>query len=161
MMPPIAIIIPIYLLMGKLRLLDTYAGLLLIYIAMDIPYIVWMMMSFFEEIPKELDESAMVDGCSKLGVLRRIIIPLSMPGVVSTGVFVFILSWSEFLFALILTSTRTKTLPVAISSFITDQGVEWGNMAAAGSALILPLAIMFYFIQKFLIRGLTFGAVKG
>jgi len=161
MMPPIAVIIPIYILMGKVRLLDTYIGLILMYMAMDIPYIVWMMMSFFEEIPKEIDESAKVDGCSEVGVLWRVVVPLAMPGVVATAVFVFVLSWSEFLFALILTSVRVKTLPVAISSFITDQGVEWGRMSAAGSSLILPLALMFYFIQKYLIRGLTFGAVKG
>jgi multiple sugar transport system permease protein len=161
MLPPIAVVIPLYLLLSKIGLLDTFSGLILVYITINLPYVVWMMKSFFEEIPPELDEAAMVDGCSKIGILRRIIIPIALPGVISTGVFVFILSWSEFLFALILTGTRTKTLPVAIAAFITDRGIEWGNMAAAGSALILPLAVMFYFIQKFLIRGLTFGALKG
>lgn len=161
MLPPIAVVIPLYLLLSRLRLLDTFTGLILVYLMMNLPYVVWIMKSFFEEIPYELDEAAMVDGCTKLGVLGRVIIPLAIPGVVSTGVFVFILSWSEFLFALILTGTQTKTLPVVIAAFITDRGIEWGNLAAAGSALILPLAVMFYFIQKFLIRGLTFGALKG
>ena len=161
MLPPIATAIPLYLVMSKIGLLDTFFGLILVYTTINLPYVVWMMKSFFEEIPHELDEAAMVDGCTKLGILRRIIIPLALPGVLSTGVFVFILSWSEFLFALLLTGIRTKTLPVAIAAFVTDRGIEWGNMAAAGTSLILPLAVMFYFIQKFLIRGLTFGAVKG
>lgn len=161
MMPPIAVIIPMYLLMSKFGLLDTYFGLILVYITINIPYVVWMMKSFFTDIPRELDESAMVDGCGRIAMLQKVIFPLAMPGIISTAVFVFILSWSEFLFALLLTSTQTKTLPVAIAAFITDRGIEWGNMSAAGSALVLPLAVMFFFIQKFLVRGLTFGAVKG
>jgi multiple sugar transport system permease protein len=161
MLPPIAVIIPIYLLMSSLGLLDTFLGMILIYMTISIPYSVWMMKSFFDDIPRELDEAAMVDGCSKLRILARIVVPIAIPGIVSTGIFNFILLWSEFLFALIITSIDTKTLPVAIAAFITDKGIEWSNMAAAGSVLILPLAVMFYFIQRFLIRGLTFGVIKG
>ena len=119
------------------------------------------MRSFFDEIPQEMDEAAMVDGCGRFSLLGRIILPLAAPGMLSTAVFVFIMCWSEFLFALILTSVEAKTLPVAIAAFITDRGIEWGKMSAGGSVMILPLAIMFYFIQKYLVRGLTFGAVKG
>ncbi len=161
MLPPIAVIIPIYLLMSGLGLLDTFLGMIVVYMTISLPYSVWMMKSFFDEIPRELDEAAMVDGCSKLRILSRIVVPIAVPGIVSTGVFNFILLWSEFLFALIITSVTTKTLPVAIAAFITDKGIEWTNMAAAGSVLLLPLAVMFYFIQKFLIRGLTFGVLKG
>jgi multiple sugar transport system permease protein len=161
MLPPIAVIIPIYLLMSALNLLDTFLGMIIVYMTISIPYSVWMLKSFFDEIPRELDEAAMVDGCSKIGILSRIVVPIALPGIISTGVFNFILLWSEFLFALIITSIGTKTLPVAIAAFITDKGIEWSNMAAAGSVLIVPLAIMFYFIQRFLIRGLTFGVIKG
>ncbi len=161
MMPPIAVVIPIYLLMSKVNLLDTYIGLVFIYVAISLPYVVWIMRSFFDEIPQEMDEAAMVDGCGRFSLLGRIILPLAAPGMLSTAVFVFIMCWSEFLFALILTSVEAKTLPVAIAAFITDRGIEWGKMSAGGSVMILPLAIMFYFIQKYLVRGLTFGAVKG
>lgn len=161
MMPPIAVIIPIYLLMSKVGLLDTYFGVILIYGTINLPYVVWMTKSFISEIPPDLDEAALVDGCSRLGVIWRVILPLAAPGMISTGIFVFILCWSEFIFALLLTSMQTKTLPVAIATFITDRGIEWGRMSAAGTALVLPLAIMFYLIQQYLVRGLTFGAIKG
>lgn len=161
MLPPIAVVIPIYLLMGALRLLDTFLGMVIVYMTVSLPYSVWMLKSFFDEIPRELDEAAMVDGCSKGRIIWRIVVPIATPGIISTGIFNFILLWSEFLFALIITSTATKTLPVAIAAFITDKGIEWSNMAAAGSVMIVPLALMFYLIQKFLIRGLTFGVLKG
>ena len=97
MLPPIAVVIPLYLLLGRLALLDTYLGLILVYVTGNLPYIVWMLRSFMEDIPIEMDESAMVDGCSKVGLLYRIVLPIAMPGVISTAVFVFILNWSEFL----------------------------------------------------------------
>ena len=161
MLPAIAVLIPIYLLMARLRLLDTYPGIILIYTVLNLPYVVWMTRSFFEDIPIELDESAMLDGCSKIRIIFRIIYPITKPGLFATGVFVFVLSWSEFIFALIVTSIQTKTLPVAIASFITDVGIEWKSMTAAGSILIIPLAVLFFLIQKSLIKGLSFGAVKG
>jgi len=161
MLPPIAVIIPIYLLMSSLGLLDTFLGMVIIYMTISIPYSVWMLKSFFDELPRELDEAARVDGCSKLRIIGRIVVPIAVPGIVSTGIFNFITLWSEFLFALILTSVGTKTLPVAIAAFITDKGIEWTNMAASGSVMIVPLAVMFYLIQRFLIRGLTFGVLKG
>jgi multiple sugar transport system permease protein len=161
MLPPIAVIIPVYLLMSYLGLLDTFLGMIIIYMTISIPYSVWMLKSFFDEIPRELDEAAMVDGCTKLRIISKVVIPIAVPGIISTGIFNFILLWNEFLFALIITSINTKTLPVAISAFITDKGIEWSNMAAAGSVLVVPLAVMFYLIQKFIIRGLSFGALKG
>ena len=161
MFPPIAIVIPIYLVMSKIHLLDTYVGLILVYLAANLPYAVWMLISFFDDIPISLDEAGRIDGCTNLQILQKVVFPLAGPGILSTGIFVFVLTWSEFLMALLLTGTNTKTLPVAIAAFITDRGIEWGSMAAAGSALIIPLAIMFYSIQKYLVRGLAFGAVKG
>jgi len=161
MLPAIAVLIPIYLVMSKLRMLDTYYGIILVYSVLNLPYAVWMSKSFIEDIPIELDESAMLDGCNKTQIIFRVIYPVAKPGIISTGIFIFVLAWSEFIFALILSSMHTKTLPVAISSFISDTGIEWNSMAAAGAILIVPLSIMFFFIQKSLVKGLSFGAVKG
>jgi multiple sugar transport system permease protein len=161
MLPPIAVVIPLYLLLGQLGLLDTQIGLIIIYSAFNLPYVVWTMISFFEEIPIELDEAAALDGSSLLGILWRIMVPIATPGIIATGIFAFILCWSEFLFAVIFTSSTAQTLPVAIASFVTDRGIEWGKMSAAGSVLIVPLTVLFYSIQRFLIRGLSFGAVAG
>jgi multiple sugar transport system permease protein len=160
MFPPIAVVIPIYLMMTKVKLLDTFAGMMLVYTAANVPYAVWMLMSFFDDIPIALDEAATVDGCSKPQALWHIVMPLASPGILSTGIFIFVLTWSEFLMALLLTGTNTKTLPVAIAAFINDRGIEWGPMSAAGTSLIVPLAVLFYSIKKYLVRGLAFGAVK-
>lgn len=161
MLPPIAVVIPLYLLLGQLGLLDTRTGLIIIYSALNLPYVVWTMVSFFEEIPIELDEAAAMDGSTILGTLCRIMIPIAAPGILATGIFTFILCWSEFLFAVIVTSSTAQTLPVAIASFVTDRGIEWGRMSAAGSVLIVPLTVLFYSVQRFLIRGLSFGAMAG
>jgi multiple sugar transport system permease protein len=161
MLPPIAVVIPLYLLLGRIGLLDTRIGLIIIYSAFNLPYVVWTMISFFEDIPVELDEAAALDGSSLFGVLYRIMVPIAAPGIIATAIFAFILCWSEFLFAVIFTSSTAQTLPVAIASFVTDRGIEWGRMSAAGSVLIVPLTVLFYSIQRFLIRGLSFGAVSG
>jgi multiple sugar transport system permease protein len=161
MLPAIAVLIPIYLVMSKIRMLDTYHGLIIVYMVINLPYAVWMSRSFIDDIPLELDESAMIDGCNKMQIISKVIFPIAKPGILSTGIFIFVLSWSEFIFALILSSMTTKTLPVAISSFISDTGIEWNSMAAAGAILIVPLSIMFFFIQNSLVKGLSFGAVKG
>ena len=161
MFPPIAIVIPVYLMMSKFDMLDTFYGIVLIYVAANLPFAVWMLISFFEDIPISLDEASIVDGCKKVQTLSKVIIPLAGPGLLSTGIFIFVLTWSEFLMALLLTGTNTKTLPVAIAAFVNDRGIEWGSMSAAGTVLIVPLAVMFYSIQKYLVRGMGFGAVKG
>lgn len=161
MFPPIAIVIPVYLMMSKFRMLDSFYAIILVYVAANLPFAVWMLISFFEDIPISLDEACIVDGCTKVQTLRKIIMPLAGPGILSTGIFIFVLTWSEFLMALLLTGTNTKTLPVAIAAFVNDRGIEWGSMSAAGTILIVPLAVMFYSIQKYLVRGMGFGAVKG
>jgi multiple sugar transport system permease protein len=161
MLPSIAVVIPLYLLLGRIGLLDTRIGLIIIYSAFNLPYVVWTLISFFEDIPIELDEAAALDGSSLFGVLYRIMVPIAAPGIIATAIFAFILCWSEFLFAVIFTSSTAQTLPVAIASFVTDRGIEWGRMSAAGSVLIVPLTVLFYSIQRFLIRGLSFGAVSG
>jgi len=160
MLPPVASVIPIYLIASNLGLLDTYTILILLYAGFNIPYVVWIMRGFFSDIPREIEEAALVDGCSMFGVLRKIVLPLSVTGLVSTAIFIFVLSINEFIFALILTSIKSKTVPVAIAALITDRGIQWGQMCASGTILLIPLIIFYAFIQKQLVRGLTFGAIK-
>ncbi len=160
MLPPIALVIPIFLLMRIIQLWDTLPGLVLAYLSFNLPYTVWILVSFFQSIPIEIEEAAMIDGCSRLQALIRVIFPVALPGLLSAGVFNFILNWNEFLFALILTGRTTRTLPVAISSLWTQQGVNIGAVSAATVITILPVIILTYVIQKSLVRNLTFGSVK-
>jgi multiple sugar transport system permease protein len=160
MLPPIALVIPIFLIMNVVNLWDTYPGLILAYLSFNLPYTVWILIGFFQGIPVEIEEAAMIDGCSKIQSLIRVVFPIALPGLLSAGVFNFILNWNEFLFALILTGRNTRTLPIAISSLWTQQGVNIGAVSAATVITILPVIFLTYFIQKFLVRNLTFGAIK-
>ena len=160
MLPPIALVIPIFLLMNVVKLWDTFPGLILAYLSFNLPYTVWILIGFFQGIPVEIEEAAMIDGCSRIQSLVRIVLPVALPGLLSAGVFSFILNWNEFLFALVLTGRNTRTLPVAISSLWTQQGVNIGAVSAATVITILPVIILTYVIQKFLVRNLTFGAIK-
>lgn len=160
MMPPIAVIIPFYLIMRKLQLIDTYLAIILAHTTFNLPLVTWMMKSFFDDLPREIEEAAKVDGCSPLGVFLTIALPLSAPGLAATTIFAFVFSWNEFLYALILGGFNTKTLPVAITGFQSSIGIRWGEMAAGTVVAILPVIIFSLFIQRYLIRGLTAGAVK-
>lgn len=160
MLPPIALVIPIFLIMNVIKLWDTFPGLLLAYLSFNLPYTVWILISFFQGIPVEIEEAAMIDGCSRIQCLFRVVFPVALPGLLSAGVFNFILNWNEFLFALILTGRNTRTLPVAISSLWTQQGVNIGAVSAATVVTILPVIVLTYVIQKFLVRNLTFGSIK-
>lgn len=160
MLPPIAAAVPLFMMLRGLHLLDTRLGLIWIYTAQALPISVWLMKSFLAEIPIELEKAAMVDGCSTLGVLRRIVIPLALPGMVATALFCFITLWSEFLFALILTGTDAKTLPVMAAGVRTRRREIWGEVGALGSCLALPVLIFAVLIQDSLVRGMTFGTVK-
>lgn len=161
MFPPIAVVTPLYLIYKKVSLLDTYIGMILLYTTFSVPYVVWMMKGFFDNIPLEIEEAALVDGCSHLTTLFRVIFPLLLPGMFATGLFIFVITWNEFLLALIITGIKAKTLPVAIAALITDRGIQWGKMCATASGIMLPIMVFFYFIQKHLVTAFTFGAVKG
>jgi len=161
MMPPIAAILPLFLIMKGWKLTDTYPGLIWLYVALQTPFVIWMLRGFFIAIPKELEEAAMVDGCTRFQALLKIIVPLSAPGLAATGIFSFTLTWNEFLIALIFTGWNTKTIPVAIPELIGEMGIYWGQICAAGTCTLIPVFIFCYFSQKNLVRGLTFGAVKG
>ncbi len=161
MMPPIAIVIPGYIILKSLGLLDTQFGLVLVNVTFILPLVVWIMRGFFLSIPLELEEAARIDGSSRIGALLRIILPLSVPGLVSAGVFCFIASWNEYLYAFLYTSMQARTLPVLIGEFTTKVGTDYLKMAAAGVVASAPPVLLALVFQRFLIRGLTEGAVKG
>jgi multiple sugar transport system permease protein len=161
MFPPIAVIIPILFLWTYLRMYDSRWGLILIYAAVTFPFVVWLMRSFFDEIPREIGEAAIVDGCSNLGAFRKAILPLVKSGLATTALFVFILNWSDFLIALVLAGNRVVTAPVFLSQITSAAtGEEYGTRAALGLILIVPPVVLSILIQKHLVRGLTFGAIK-
>lgn len=160
-LPPIVIVVPAYLLMQQLGVLNTRLGLIVIYTAFNVSFVVWMMESFFREIPVDLEEAAMVDGDSRLAAFRRIVLPLAAPGLVATAIFAVIVTYNEFLFALVLTSTPSaETMPVGAATLIGRINVDWGAMSAAGVIGALPIVCFAVFVQRHLVRGLTMGAVK-
>lgn len=161
MLPPIAIVIPLYLMMVRADLIDTRLALIIAYSGLNVPFAIWMLRSFFLQIPRELEESAMIDGCTRLGALWRVILPLAAPGMAATGLFSFILAWNDLPFALVLTTSKAVTLPVAASRFRVDEGILWGNVGAAATLVLLPIMVGTLFLQRHIVRGLTFGSVKG
>ncbi len=162
MLPPIVTIMPLYVFFGVLHLLNTNTALVIAYTGFNLPFVVWMMRSYFAEIPADLEESAMVDGDTRLGAFWRVILPLARPGLAATAIFCFILSWNELLFALIITETTSaNTLPIGIAGRITQYKVEWGEISASGFAACVPIIIFAFIVQRHLVRGLSFGAVKG
>ena len=160
MFPPIAAAIPIFLWMKQFAMLDTRFGLICAYTVFNLPFVVWMMREFIMAIPIELEEAAMVDGLTRMQAFRKILLPLLRPSLVAVAIFCIIFSWSEFLFAYLLTMTEAKTMPVSICEFITWREVTWEQVSAAGTALIIPVLVFSFFVQKYLVRGLSFGAVK-
>ena len=162
MLPPITLLIPLYLLMARFGLLDTKIGLIIVYCSLATPFSLWTMSNFLGSLPQELEEAARVDGCSRLGALVRVILPLARPGIVATGLFAFLLCWDEFLYALIFTSTTSaKTIPVAIAEFTGRNAVDFGLIAAGGILASLPPVLLTLGFQRYLIEGLSAGAVKG
>ena len=161
MAPPIAVLIPYFIVFHKLRLIDSYAALIVMHITINLALVVWMAMSFIEEIPVELEEAAMIDGCSRIRAFIWVTFPLIAPGLAAITILALIFSWNDLLFALVLTGRKTATAPVVITSFITYQDVAWGKLSAASMLIMLPVVIFAFMVQKYILRGLTFGAVKG
>jgi multiple sugar transport system permease protein len=162
LMPTAAIIVPLYVVLSSLGLINTYFGLILVYLILTLPLSVWMLIGYFSTIPLELEEAAIVDGCSRLGVLMRITLPLSLPGIIAVVIYAFVTTWNEFLFALCLaTDSRAKTLPIGLSEFSTEFNTDWGAVMAASVIMTLPICILFLAMQKLFIGGLTSGATKG
>ncbi len=162
MFPAIVTAVPLFLIMRDLRLVNTRLSLVIVYTGFNLPFVVWMMRGFFAEVPRDLEEAALVDGDSRLGSLGRVVLPLVMPGLAATAVFCLIVSWNEFLFSLVLTQTDdAMTLPVGIAGRVTQYGIKWGAMSAAAVVAIIPILTFALAVQKYLVRGLSLGAVKG
>jgi multiple sugar transport system permease protein len=159
MAPPVTVVLPLFLLFRSFNLIDTHAALISAYVAVNMPFAVWMLKGFFDEIPKELDEAALLDGCSRFHAFVRIVLPLTAPGLAATAIISFIFSWNEFLFAILLTNYHARTLPVAASAMMTDRMVLWGELCATAIVIYLPVVIFALVVRKYLIKGFTFGAV--
>jgi len=160
LLPPITAVIPLFLLMRNLQLLDTHLGLVLIYSAINVPFAIWILKAFFDTIPKELEDSALIDGCSRIGALTRVTIPLALPGIAATATFVFILAWNEFTFAFIFSSVDAKTMPVLIAESLGEMQIYWQDMSALATIVALPGLLFAFYMQRYLVTGMTAGAIK-
>lgn len=160
MMPPVAVAIPMFFIYKQFNLLDTYTGIVLVHTLMNLPLAVLLLKSFFDDIPAEIDEAALIDGASRWLIFRKIVAPMAIGGIAATAVLCFIFSWTEFLFVLTLTQTGLKTIPVVSSTFVTSTGTAWGKMAALGVGAMVPAFIFILMVQKNLVRGLTLGSLK-
>ena len=161
LVPPIVLIIPIYVLWRNFDLLDTHLGLILAYLTFALPFVIWMMRGFLMDIPIELEEAAMIDGASRFQALVRVVLPLAAPGLAATAIFVILLAWNDFFYALILTSGNARTVTPYIGGFITDKAILWGRLYASSAIIMLPVLVFGLAVQKQLAHGLTGGAVKG
>lgn len=162
MFPPITTLIPIYLMVKFFNLLDTHIALILIYASFQVPLVLLILRDFFSQVPREISESAYIDGSSPWQVFILIILPLAKSGIVAAGILCFVEAWNEFIFALVLTSFRAKTAPVVLATYIENEGaLQWGVLAALGVWTVMPTLLFMLFLRKFLIKGLTLGALKG
>jgi len=161
MLPPIAVVFPIFLAYAKFGLADSYPGLILLYTAFALPYVIWMMRGYLEDVPVELEEAALVDGHSHLSVLWNVAVPMARNGLIATAIFAFVFSWNEFLFALVLTRTEVITFTVQVSQYFGSQSTFWAKIAAMSVLGTLPVFVAVTMLQRYLVRGISLGAVKG
>ena len=161
MAPGIGYLIPWFILFTKAKMIDTYTALILTHLIVALPLVLWVMIGFFEDVPGDLIEAARIDGCSHWSAFLRVALPLAKPGIVATGILAFIFSWNNFLFSLIIAGFKTRTLPIAVYSFLSYEEINWGGLTAAATVITLPVLLLALFVQKHIVRGLTAGAVKG
>ena len=161
MIPPIAVVFPVFLIYVYFGLVDTYGGLILLYTAFNLPYVIWMMRGYIADIPLELEESALVDGCSRWAVIWKVVFPMVRSGLMATSVFSFVFAWNDFIFALVLTRTEVITFPVQLTHYFGGQSNFWGKIAAMSVLGTLPIFIAVTLMQRYLVRGISLGAVKG
>ena len=160
MLPAIVLVVPLFNVMTNIGLKNTYPGLIVTYLSFNLPYVIWMLISFIEAVPEELSDAAEIDGCSKPQTFLHVVFPIIAPGVVAAGVLSFLNSWNEFMFALVLTGNETRTIPVAIAAMETQQGVQIAELCASVVVVIVPVAILSMFVRKYLVQGLSFGSIK-
>jgi multiple sugar transport system permease protein len=160
MFPIVLLIIPLFVLMRNLGLLDTFIGIIAGHSTFAIPFAIWMLTSYMNSIPKEIDDAAFVDGASRLQTIRLVLLPLLMPGLATTAIYIFVTSWNEYLFAMMLSGDHVRTVTVALQHFIGEFTVQWGLLNAGGTLIAIPVTILFLIVQRRLVSGLTTGAVK-
>jgi multiple sugar transport system permease protein len=160
MAPPMAFALPFFLMFQQLHLLDTYGSLVLIYLTITLPFCTWLMAGYFQSVPIELEEAARIDGCSRIGALRRVVLPSAAPGIATAATFSFISAWNEFFYPLIVAGRTTKPASVAIQGFLSSAGVDWGGLAAASILVLAPVFVFSVLTQRRLVSGLTSGALK-
>lgn len=159
---PLAVLaVPVFMIWGRVGLINSLSGLVLLYVAVNLPFTIWLLYGFIEQVPRELEEAAAIDGCGPLAVFWRVVLPLIKPGLAAAAIFTFRIAWNEFILALVLTDRATRTLPVATSLYVTDIGVDWGKIMALGSLIAIPPLIFTFVAARQIITGLTAGAVKG
>jgi multiple sugar transport system permease protein len=159
---PLAVLaIPVFLIWSEWHLVNSLWGLVLLYVAVNLPFTIWLLYGFVLQVPVELEEAAAIDGCGPIRVFTKVLLPLLAPGIAAASIFTFRIAWNEFILALVLTDRQTRTLPVAASLFITDVGVDWGKVMAMGSLIAIPPLIFTFVAARQIITGLTAGAVKG
>jgi len=161
MFPPVAAALPLFLIFKEIKLLDTHLALIIANTVFALPFVIWLLKGFFDELPVELEEAALIDGCSHWGAFTRVALPLVTPGLVATALFSFIFAWNEFMFALLLTRRTVRTLTIIVPSLVGGHEILWGEIAALGTIAIIPGIVLSLLLQRYLIRGLTMGAVKG
>jgi multiple sugar transport system permease protein len=161
MMPPIAAALPLFLLFKQFRLLDTHLALIIANTIFNLPFVVWLLKGFFDDLPAEMEEAALLEGCSYWGSFWRIAVPLVAPGIVAVSLFSFIFAWNEFMLALLLTRRHVRTLTIIVPSLVGGHEILWGEIAAIGMVAILPGILLSLLLQRYLVRGLSMGAVKG
>jgi multiple sugar transport system permease protein len=161
MLPPATLIVPLFLLMYQVRLNNSLVRVVISHLTFLLPLVTWFLIGFFDEVPRELEDAALVDGCTHWQTLLKIVIPVVRPGLGAAALFAFVLSWNDMFYALILTSVKARTLPVGIAGYWTFRGVEMGQMSAAILLAIVPMIILSFFVQRFMLRGMARGAVKG
>ena len=161
MLPPAVLAVPVFVIWSDWNLLDKRSGLILVYVAMNLPFTIWILYGFIAQVPKELEEAAVIDGCNPYQVFFRVVLPLIRPGLAAAAIFTFRIAWNEFILSLVLTNRYTRTLPVATSLFLTDHGIQWGKIMAMGTLIALPPLLFTFIAARQIITGLTAGAVKG
>ena len=158
--PPVVLVLPYFALFRDIGLLDTHIALIILNLTRTVPFAIWLLKGFMDTLPVEVEEAALVDGCTEFGILRHVVFPLSLPGVITAGIFSFLLAWNEFLYALLLTSRNSRTVIVGLVNVVGERDVPWEQMSAAGILVMVPMLIMAFAIRRYFVEGMTMGAVK-